>query len=174
MKSFILLAATAIFSMTILSCNRASVSQPGTDATMVTVPNTSVTHSNLRLAGSDYSQPISIETGNKMISSYLQSVNYPYQDSAIRSLSFDADTLRAYLSNPSITTMKFYFAHQMTYIADGSNFGKYSGMRPGTLTIIAVGVNDAGAVVRNSTNGVYEHALPCPNNCGLDVDAFLH
>ena len=71
--------------------------------------------------------------------------------------------------------MKFYFGHQVSYLATGSGtIGQYVGMKPGALTIIAVGLNDAGAVVRNTSNGVYEHAMPCPNSCGNVTDAFLH
>ena len=53
-------------------------------------------------------------------------------------------------------------------------FGKNIGMKPGALTIICVGIDDNGNVVRNSSNGVYEHALPCPNNCPNNIDGYLH
>ena len=174
MKATILIGSLALATTLFTSCQQAAVTAPGADATQVTVTNKSVTHSNARITGVDYSQPISLDEGNKMIGSYLQSVNYPYQDTALRALSFDADTLRAYLANPSITTMKFYFGHQLSYLAAGGAVGQYVGMKPGALTIIAVGLNDAGAVVRNTSNGVYEHAMPCPNSCGLQSDAFLH
>jgi hypothetical protein len=54
-----------------------------------------------------------------MLESYLSSVGYPSVDTAIRSLSFDADTLRAYLQNPNIVTLKFMVAHQPDYINGG-------------------------------------------------------
>jgi len=175
MKAAILFGTLALATTLFTSCQPEAVKAPGADATQVTTPNPSVTHSNARITGNGYSQSISLDEGNQMIASYLQSVNYPYQDTALRALSFDADTLRAYLADPSITTMKFYFGHQLSYLNSGTNrTGKYVGMKPGALTIIAVGLNDAGAVVRNKSNGVYEHAMPCPYVCGVQTDAYLH
>jgi hypothetical protein len=109
-----------------------------------------------------------------MIGSYLQSVGYPYADTAVRSLMFDADTLRAYLANTNITTVSFYLGHQLSWLNSGNNkFGKNIGMAPGKLTVICVGLNDEGGVVRNTSNGVYEHAMPCPNSCPTTNNAYL-
>lgn len=122
-----------------------------------------------------YSQPITMDTANRMIASYLQSVGYPTVDTAVRSLAFNADTLRAYLADSRVTSLEFVLAHQLSYLNGGTNrFGKNIGMKPGALTIIAVGVDDQGNVIRNSSNGVYEHALPCPNACPSVNDGFLH
>jgi hypothetical protein len=160
----------------VLSCSREATTNPAANATQVVVPNPDITHnSTARLVPADYSQPISLDTANRMIGSYLASVGYPYRDTAVRSLSFDADTLRSYLADSRITTLEFVLAHQLSYINGGSNrWGKNIGMKPGALTIIAVGLDDAGMVIKNSSNGVYEHAAPCPNICAASTDAYLH
>jgi hypothetical protein len=128
-----------------------------------------------RLSGPGYSQSISIEMANNMIQSYLTSVKYPYADTALRALSFDADTLRKYLANPNIVTLKFVVAHQPSYVQ--SSFGKYAGMDPSALTMIIVGLDENNNVIRNSANGVYEHFDPCPKSCptasGSSSDALL-
>jgi len=175
MKSTFLLASAAVALAFTSACHKPETcNNPNADATRTVVTNPAVQHSTARV-GAGYSQSVTLDEANKMISSYLTSVNYPYQDSAIRSLSFDADSLRAYLKDSRITTMKFVFGHQLSYVASGSDvFGKYVGMKPNALTIIAVGVDENNSVIRNSTGGVYEHALPCPNMCGAEIDAFLH
>lgn len=176
MKSIFSLTASVALCIGLISCGAKENLDPNANTTKVPATSSNSQANNAaRLVGSLYSQPIQIDTANRMIASYLESVGYPAVDSAVRSLAFDADTLRAYLSNPSITTMRFYLGHQLSYLNAGQGrFGKDIGMRPGALTIIAVGMNDAGQVVRNSSNGVYEHAMPCPYSCGFDIDAYLH
>ena len=173
MKSAFLFLSAVVFCM-VVSCNRQAVTDPGADSTPVKA-SSSVPNSKSRIVGAEYSQPISLDTANRMISSYLNSVNYPAVDTAVRSLAFNADTLRSYLSDSRITSLEFVLAHQLSYINGGSNrFGKNIGMKPGALTVIAVGLDNNGAVIRNSSNGVYEHAMPCPTNCPNIADAFLH
>jgi hypothetical protein len=171
-----LLIATAAVALSVTACNRHQASvDPGANNVKTYVTNPSSAHNTGRLVSAAYSQPIAIDSANKMIGSYLSSVGYPYVDSTIRSLSFDADSIRAYLQNTNITTLKFYLAHQLTWIdANTANYGKNIGMQPGKLTLICVGLDDNGAVVRNTSNGVYEHAMPCPNACGpSSTDAYL-
>ena len=172
----VLLLATAALALGVTACNRHEApAAPGANSVKTYVTNTGVVHNTGRLSGSGYSQPIAIDSANKMIGSYLESVGYPYYDTTIRSLAFDADTIRNYLSNSSIKTLKFYLAHQLSWLdANTVNYGKNIGMQPGKLTIICVGLADDGTLVRNTSNGVYEHAFPCPNSCGTTVtDAYL-
>lgn len=166
MKQTILLASAALaFAFT--ACNRQEAADPGANAVKTYAPNTTVMHNAGRLVGDGFSKSIGIDTANRMIASYLESVGYPYADTSIRSLAFNADTLRAYLANPNITDVKLYLAHQITWLDGGPNrYGKNIGTQPGKLTVILVGLDNNGAVVRNSANGVYEHALPCPTSCG--------
>lgn len=125
---------------------------------------TVLTSAQARLSSTTYSQSISLDTANKMLGSYLTSVGYPAVDTAIRSLSFDADTLRAYLQNPEIVTLKFMLAHRPEY-ANSSRAGKFAGMRPDALTLIVVGMDDNQQKVLNSRGGVYDHLSPCPTQC---------
>jgi len=176
MKSTLLLFTAAVtFCTVISSCNRESNDAPGSGATTTVVPNTAITNNRARLVASEFSQPISLDTANKMIASYVSSVGYPARDTAVRSLAFNADTMRAYLSDSRITSLEFVLAHQLSYLNSGTNrFGKNIGMKPGALTIIAVGYDNNGNVIRNSSNGVYEHAMPCPNNCPNLQNPYLH
>lgn len=170
------LFATAALAISLASCGRHEANVDPASTTVKTFTgNPNVLHAAGRMVGAEYSKPIAIDSANKMINSYLQSVGYPYADTTIRSLSFDADTLRAYLANNNITTLKFYLGHQLGWL-NGSvgRFGKNIGMQPGKLTIICVGLDNDGDVVRNTSNGVYEHAMPCPTNCGPSTsDAYL-
>jgi hypothetical protein len=111
-----------------------------------------------------YSEALSIDTANRMIQSYLASVGYPQQDNSLRSLVFDADVLRSYLSNPNIKSVKFMMAHQPDYIAAG-NFGVNAGMNPSAITMVIVGVSSEGAYIKNGQGKVYEHFAPCPKDC---------
>lgn len=114
--------------------------------------------------GSMYSMPISIDTANKMINSYLASVNYPTNDNSLRSLSFDADSLRAYLAQDNIKTIKFMLAHRLDYINSG-NFGTNTGSSLNGLTLVIVGMNDNDNYVYNEQNQVYDNLAPCPYTC---------
>jgi|SRR5690606_3999440 len=99
-----------------------------------------------------------------MIQSYLTGVGYPAVDTAIRSLIFDADTLRAYLANPNIVTLKVMLAHKQSYIHSGHE-GTGSGLNPEALTLVVVGLNNNDNYVPNSKGQVYDHLLNCPSNC---------
>lgn len=116
-----------------------------------------------------YSQPIPVDTSNKMIMSYLRSIEYETNKKAIRSWAFNADTLRRYLNEgkgKNIMTMKFMLAHTLTYI----NSGHY-GERPSpldnnhALTIVLVGVDSTGNYVLNEEDMDYDQCMPCPENC---------
>jgi hypothetical protein len=147
----------------------------GIDNTPVSTQSTSAYgfygHSPARLSG-DNSQPIPVDSANRMLGSYLKSVGYPTVDTALRSLSFDADSLRAYLSNPTITTVKFMIAHQQGYINAGHEF-QNAGMNPAALTVIVVGLNDNNQYVLSSTNQVYDHMVTCPTLCTGQLSALI-
>ena len=138
--------------------------------------NSTASYSGYAKKGADggFSKSISVDSANRMIESYLYSINYPANDSGLRSLSFNADTLRAYLTDKSIKDVKFMLAHQAEYMNSG-HFGEFAGMNPSALTLVIVGVNEDGVHVRNSVNEVYEHLQPCPFNCNVAYsDSYLH
>lgn len=120
-----------------------------------------------RYAGADYSQAISIGDANQLISSYLSSINYAYNDTTLRSFTFDADTLRSYLNDTThgkIVTLKFFVAHQPGYIAVG-NFGKNAGLDSRAITLVLAGLDEENNYIYNRHDEVYEHFMPCPSNC---------
>ena len=166
--------ATALFAICfILACTK----ETGTIA-QAPEPQGSTSHSGVigrsgaRYAGPDYSQSIPVDTANAMIQSYLTSIEYPSKDTALRALTFDADTLRAYLSNPNIVSIKFIMAHQPVY-KNSNKRGKYAGMNPQAMTMIVVGLNSNNQYVLNNRNEVYEHFSPCPNNCQFNGTPYI-
>jgi hypothetical protein len=119
-----------------------------------------------RYSGADYSQAISIADANSMIQSYLTSIDYPNNDSDLRSLTFDADTLRAYLNDTShgrIVTLKLMLAHTPAYAQ--SSYGKPAGLKANAMTLVMVGLDENERYIYNRDNRVYEHFSPCPTQC---------
>lgn len=110
---------------------------------------------------------ISKDTANKMIGSYLQSIE---SDTAgdkapnLNSLIMDADLLRHYLNNREIKNVKVMFAHTLDYVNSG-HAGQYAGMSSDALTIIVAGYDREGNYVFGPVNTVPNHAVPCPRNC---------
>ena len=173
MRSSIFIAA--LFTFSLVACSKDPDTFKSTP-TPVSTQNSNfhsygVGNSRSRYAGSDYSQSIPISAANSMIQSYLESVSYPSTDTALRSLTFDADTLRAYLQNPNIVTLKFVLAHDPSYMT--AHAGEYSGMNPNAVTMIVVGLNDSDQYVLNNRNEVYEHFKPCPNYCTSNSSPFI-
>lgn len=126
-----------------------------------------------RYSGPNYSQPISKDTANKMILSYLTSVGYPGVDTALRALTFDADSLRNYLANPSIVTVKFMVAHKLNYVNSGGS-GVNAGLNPAAITLVLVGLNDGDEYIMNSVNRVYDNFNPCPSLCPGTSGTFIY
>ncbi len=112
-------------------------------------------------------QFIEMDSANKMIGSYLNSIGYQQNDTDLRSLIFDADSLRQYLANPSVRKLKFMFAHDLDYINNGGD-GKPAGYQSGKLTAVIAGFDIKGNyvfVLQGNNRMVLNHALPCPTNC---------
>lgn len=102
-----------------------------------------------------------------MIQSYLTSINYPDNDSSLRSLTFDADSLRSYLNDTThgrIVTIKFMLAHNKDYATN--YYGKPAGLNGNAITMVLVGLDDNNNYIYNRNNKVYDHLNPCPYNCG--------
>jgi hypothetical protein len=160
--------------ITFLGCTKESsyVSQAPQPATAGGTLYGMYSHSTARLSGPNYSQSISLDTANKMIQSYLTGVGYPAVDTAIRALSFDADTLRAYLANPKIATVKFMFAQPTSYINAG-NYGKRPALSPGAITLVIAGMDNDDHYVLNNRNGVYDNMIPCPAQCPGDASSII-
>lgn len=128
------------------------------DSGSVTLPQTQ--------PDSPYTRFISIDSGNKMLNSYLTSIGYPDDDSDLHSIVLNVAQLRRYLdSKPdSITRLKLMFAHTLDYINTGHG-GEYAGYNPNALTLIIAACNQNGDYVFFDTNYVLDYGAPCPTNC---------
>jgi hypothetical protein len=121
------------------------------------------------LTDTAFSNFISKDSANKMIQSYLSSINAPNNDSDLRSIIIDAKQLRKYIdsmpNSGSITNVKLTFAHTLKYINSGHST-RYAGYTSGKLTLLISAYNSAtGAYVYYNTNEVIDFGIPCPSNC---------
>jgi hypothetical protein len=114
-----------------------------------------------------YSLPISIDTANRMIQSYLTSVNAPATNTFMRSMLINADTLRNYINDTShgkIASIKLFLSHQLTWINSG-HYGVRAGTKSNAFALVLVGLDASGHYIYNRNNMVYEHLQPCPYHC---------
>jgi len=111
-----------------------------------------------------YSMPIPDDTANRMIMSYLTSIDYTVNTNETRSLLFNADTMRHYLADTSIKEIKFFLAHNQEYINSG-NEGQRPKPNMNALTIIPVGLDLSGNYVHPIPGMVYDRLQPCPDFC---------
>ena len=107
---------------------------------------------------------ISKDTANKMIGSYLTSIDYKHNDTSVKSYTFNADSVRAFLSDTSIKEMKVMMAHSLAYINQNGP-GRNVGYNATALTLILSGINSKGDYVFRQVSKVPEHAAPCPSSC---------
>jgi hypothetical protein len=116
----------------------------------------------------DYSNTISsfISTAeaNVMINSYLASINSSANDTDIRSFSINADTLRAYLADTTVTHLKLMFAHTQNY-ANSGNYGVHAGYQSGAITIVIAAYNTGTGHYVYHNGNVMDHCVPCPYTC---------
>ena len=111
-----------------------------------------------------YSQFIPIDSANKMLLSYLNSINYQGNDSDLQCIVFDANQVRKMLADPTISNIKIMFAHSLDYINNGGQ-NIPCGYTAKEFTVIISGYNQKGNYVYNPTNTVLEIGSPCPPNC---------
>jgi hypothetical protein len=111
---------------------------------------------------------ISVDTANRMISSYLNSINYQSNDSSLHSLVIDAIELKRYLDTTrtgnTIKKLKIMFAHKLSYINSGQG-NQFAGYDNDALTIVIAGVNENGDYVVFPGNKVFNNSMPCPTSC---------
>jgi len=115
-------------------------------------------------SGLTTSQPIPIDSANKMITSYLTSINSAGTDTNLQSLIINADTLRAYLQDTSIKNIKLMFAHTLAY-TNSVNKNVYCGYSTKALTLIIVGYDINNNYVYNQQGMVYDNCTACPTHC---------
>jgi hypothetical protein len=115
--------------------------------------------------------PISIDSANKMLQSYLNSTACP-GDTNITAVIFDADSLRKYLNDTSsggtagsrIKYVKFMFAHTLNYINNGGQ-DQNCGYNHEDLTLIVAGYDVSSNYVYTAQGMVIDKGMPCPANC---------
>lgn len=115
-----------------------------------------------------YSQPIPLDTANRMIQSYLTSIGYPGNNSEIRSWAFNADTLRNFLNTldgQRVKYLKFFMAHTQSYINSGHYGQRPENILAADFTLIIAGVDSAGKYVLAKLYKPYDQCMPCPYNC---------
>jgi len=114
-----------------------------------------------------FSQFIPIDSANTMLGSYLNSVNSLVNDTDLRSVIINADSLRRMLNDSSlgkIASVKLMFAHTLSYI-NGGGANQYCGYQSGALTLIIAGYDNAGNYLYYPANAVLDFDAPCPANC---------
>jgi hypothetical protein len=163
MKNFALFSLATILFISACSKDSDNYTPVAGNQAQLIQQNPTYTGVKFRYSGADYSQPIPIDDANNMIQSYLTSINYPNNQTDLRSLTFDADTLRAYLADGRIKTLKFMLAHQPGYAA--TNYGMNAGMKANAITMVIVGLNESEQYIYNGNDMVYEHFRPCPDHC---------
>jgi hypothetical protein len=170
MKKKTIIAAVCL-SIIIAACRKENPAEPA-EPKSKPVPQTAY-----RLPSSlqelEFSKFIPLDSANKMIGSYLYSINSSYNDSDLRSFTINADSLRSYLDNGDVKNIKLIFAHTLNYINAGYD-GVNSGFESGALTIIIAGYDNSGNYVyRNGM--VLDHSKPCPYACpsGQAINDYL-
>jgi hypothetical protein len=118
---------------------------------------------NTAILGQD-SPFIPVDSANRMLTSYLNSLNDEGHENDVHSLIVDANALRAYLQNQDITHVKLMFAHRLDYINNGGK-DQYSGMTNNAITIIVGGYNDQNNYVSSPAGSYLDNMQPCPYNC---------
>ncbi len=161
-------------------CVIAACRKEKTDITPTTASSsaTQTTQGNLHHSGARMGDPgsmfITKEVANQMISSFVTSIGedpgYNQQAPDLHSFTVNADSLRIYLNNNNLRSMKLIFAHTAAWMNAG-NTGKWAGLQSGAITIILAGYDNQGNYVYclpNGPNGsqfVLDHLTPCPTNC---------
>ncbi|WP_118973941.1 hypothetical protein [Taibaiella koreensis] len=120
---------------------------------------------------------ISIDSANKMLGSYLFSINADADNNSnVQSFIMDADAIREYLSDPAIKKVKIMLAHNLKYINEG-NSGVNCGYKSGGLTVIMAGYDAQSNYIFAPGNKVMDNSVPCPSICpsnGTASDMLLH
>lgn len=108
---------------------------------------------------------VPVDSANKMINSYIQSLGGNPENQNLYSLIADANCLRDYLNaHPEVTNVKLMFAHTLDYINTGHQ-GQNAGYKSGALTLVIAGYDAAGNYVLINGNSVMDNMNPCPLNC---------
>lgn len=113
---------------------------------------------------------ITLDSGNKMITSYLNSIDYTVNDTDTRSIIIDACQLRTLLNdtanNKTVKQIKISFAHTLSYINAGHGNQK-AGYKAGAFTVILTGVDNSGNYFYYPGDYAIDRGSSCPTNCPI-------
>jgi len=106
------------------------------------------------------------DSANKMIGSYLSSIDYMNNDTDVRSFVINMDRLRAYCDSSSshISHVKVMLGHTLQYINSGKG-NINAGYRSGALTVLIAAYNSSGDYFYINGDEVMDYSAPCPSNC---------
>lgn len=108
------------------------------------------------------------EQAKRMIDSYQKSIGFPEIDQKIRSWRINAEALRQYLSDPTITEVEIFLAHNIEYIEAGGE-----GLNPPedsiVQTIVLIGRNQVSELVYRDELAL-NNAAPCPRMCSYAIE----
>ena len=111
---------------------------------------------------------IPIDSANKMLSSYLKSLDtVTAVDANLHAVIFNADSLRSMLNdetNGKIAHVKVMFAHRLDYINSGGQ-NVNCGYDNDALTLIIAGYDTVGNYVYHPAGKVLNIGSPCPPLC---------
>ena len=129
--------------------------------------STKTTDSTVSKVKDEQSTFIPIDSANKMISSYINSIDYKNNDSDLVSVRVNAQDLRKMLNDmvgsETITEVQIKLAHTLNYINDG-HANQPAGYNKDALTFVLIGINAQGDYV-NAGTAVLNHSIPCPTSC---------
>ena len=166
MKKLVLFIAASVCIM-VIACSKKNSTEPSVTKTPAVKPNISVRSLNLPQDGG--SQFIPVDSANRMIGSYLASINYQHNDTDIKYMIVNADSLRKYLNDTSkgkITNVKLILAHTLAYVNAGG-YGINAGYQSGAITIIMAGYDQNNNYIYGAQNTVLDHIYPCPYSCPI-------
>lgn len=110
------------------------------------------------------------DSADKMIDSYLGSINYTVNDTDLQSLILDAEAFRDYLDDPAVghqvKQFRVSLAHTLDYINSG-HYNEYAGYRSGALTVVVVGLDETGNTIYYPGGLSIDNASHCPPSCGV-------
>jgi hypothetical protein len=136
--------------------------------TIVSESNKEHVSSSVTSVDTNFSRFIPKDSANKMIGSYLTSINATSNDSSLRSVVIDVKQLRRYIDSMpgsgEITKIKLMFGHTLNYINTGHS-GQNARYTSGELTLIISAYDVSGNYVYYNSDEVIDFGMPCPSNC---------
>lgn len=133
-----------------------------------TAAPTPATHPGSMQLHSGSSHYVHYTEANEAIESYLSSID-TFTTPQLQSFSLDADVLRTYLQDPTITTIKISLGHTSNVISQPYD-SVYHYLNAGSTTLFIAGLNTSGDYVLIDDVYVVNRVLACPINCPTTGD----